>query len=153
MTATPDTRHETRRRHRVPQLWRDDRGQTVGPELLVLLVLALVVWGGLSWFGRLAQTSQSLENAAQTAARTASQRDDIDTARTAAEAAIAASPVAGCIDAPTVQLTWEPGPTGTWRGGTVTATVECTIDNTEPFTSDGRTVRAVDTQVIDRFAG
>lgn len=143
------TNTNTSREHR--RWWLRDSGQTLGPELILLVVMALVVWGALSWLGRLTQTGQSIENAAQSAARIASQQPDPDTARTAATNAIAASNIDACTTTPTVDLTWTPGPTGTWRGGSVTTTVTCTIANTEPLTSNGRTITGTDTQVIDSF--
>ncbi|MEL6893461.1 MAG: hypothetical protein AAFP84_17850 [Actinomycetota bacterium] len=145
MTTTVTT---TGRRRR---WWLRDSGQALGPELILLVVMALVVWGALSWLGRLTQTGQSIENAAQSAARIASQQPGPDTASTAATNAIAASNIDACTTTPTVDLTWRPGPTGTWRGGSVTATVTCTIANTEPFTSNGRTIAGTDTQIIDSF--
>ena len=48
-------------------------------------------------------------------------------------------------------MSWTPGPTGTWRGGAVTVTLTCSVENAEPITSAGRTISATDTQVIDRF--
>lgn len=145
-TNTPTTRAGRLRRG-----WRRDDGQALGPELILLVIMAIVVWGALSWLGRLTQTAQSIENAAQSAARVASQQSDITEARAAADAALANSNIDSCVTTPTVEVTWTPGPTGTWRGGSVTARVECTIDNTEPLTSDGRRIAAIDTQVIDRF--
>ena len=149
MTPTHDT--PTTTGSRSCRWWRRDDGQSLGPELIVLLIMAIVVWGALSWLGRLTQTAQSIENAAQSAARVASQQPDAEQARTAAETAIANSNIDSCTTTPTVEITWAPGPTGTWRGGSVTARVECTINNTEPLTSDGKVISATDTQVIDRF--
>lgn len=139
------------RSRRFGRWMRRDDGQALGPELILLVIVAIVVWGALSWLGRLTQTAQSIENAAQSAARVASQQSDIDEARSAAQTSIANSNIDSCVTTPTVELTWTPGPTGTWRGGSVTARVQCTINNTEPFTSDGRRIEAIDTQVIDRF--
>jgi Flp pilus assembly protein TadG len=131
---------------------RRDEGQSVGPELMLLLVVALAVWGFLAWLGRLNSTAQDLENTAQSAARAASQESSLDDARNAAERAVGASNLASpCASPPTVAMSWSQGPTGTWRGGSVTVTLTCTVDNTEPITSAGRTLTATDTQVIDRF--
>ena len=137
---------------RTPRWWRRDDGQALGPEMLVLLVLALAAWGVLAWLGRLNATGQAIENTAQSAARAASQQANPADAHTAAARAVALSNlVSPCTDTPSTDMTWQPGPTGTWRGGSVTVTLTCTIDNAEPFTGDGRTISASDTQVIDRF--
>ena len=150
MTTASMTSSSMRAR-RFRRWMRRDDGQALGPELILLVIMAIVVWGALSWLGQLTQTAQSIENAAQSAARVASQQSDIDEARSAADSTIANSNIDSCVTTPTVDLTWTPGPTGTWRGGSVTARVQCTINNTEPLTSDGRRIEAIDTQVIDRF--
>ena len=150
MTTATTTSSNTRAR-RFRRWMRRDDGQALGPELILLVIMAIVVWGALSWLGRLTQTAQSIENAAQSAARVASQQSDIDEARSAAESTIANSNIDSCVTTPTVELTWTPGPTGIWRGGSVTARVQCTINNTGPLTNAGRRIEAVDTQVIDRF--
>ena len=137
---------------RPPAWWRRDDGQAIGPEMLVLLVFALAAWGLLAWLGRLNATAQDIENTAQAAARAASQQTNPTDANTAATRAVARSNlISPCTDQPSTDIAWQPGPTGTWRGGSVTVTLTCTIDNTEPITSDGRTISASDTQVIDRF--
>ena len=131
---------------------RGDRGQALGPELMLLVVLALVAWAFLAWLGRLTAASQSIENAAQSAARAASLQDDPSTAQSAAESAVATFDVIEpCRSAPSVVVTWIAGETGAWEGGSVRAVVSCTINNPEPFTSEGRTITAVDVQPVDRF--
>jgi Flp pilus assembly protein TadG len=135
-----------------PVRWRDDRGQAVSTELLLLLVVALIGWGFLAWLGRLTATSQDLANSAQSAARSASQQDNPTDAFTAARAASHASNLhSPCTEQPAVVMSWRPGPTGTWRGGSVTVTLTCTVSNREPITNTGRTISASDTQVIDRY--
>lgn len=130
-----------------------DRGHSLGPELMLLVVLALVAWSFLAWLGRLTTASQSIENAAQSAARAASLESGPDAAQAAADAAVASFDVIEpCRSAPDVTLTWTPGETGQWQGGAVTAVVTCTIANPEPFTTEGRTIAASDVQPIDRFA-
>jgi Flp pilus assembly protein TadG len=132
--------------------WRDDRGQAVSTELLLLLVVALIGWGFLAWLGRLTATSQDLANSAQSAARSASQQGNPADALTAARAASHASNLhSPCTAQPAVVMSWRPGPTGTWRGGSVTVTLTCTVGNREPITNTGRTISASDTQVIDRY--
>jgi Flp pilus assembly protein TadG len=132
---------------------RDDRGQSIGPELMIVLVFALAAWGVLAWLGRLNSTAQDIENTAQSAARAASQQPSPGAARAAANRAVAASSLSTpCMSAPTVAMRWQPGPTGTWRGGSVTVVLTCRIENREPFTGGaGETISASDTQVIDRF--
>ena len=71
--------------------WRDDRGQSAGPEMMILLVFALAAWGFLAWLGRLGSTSQDIANTAQAAARAASIAPDPASGRAAAGAAVAAS--------------------------------------------------------------
>jgi Flp pilus assembly protein TadG len=131
---------------------RRDDGQSLGPELMLLLVVALAAWGFLSWLGRLNSTAQDLENTAQSAARAASQASNPVDARAAAGRSVGASNLSTpCSAEPNVVMSWTPGPTGTWRGGAVTVTLTCSVENAEPITSAGRTISATDTQVIDRF--
>ena len=100
----------------------------------------------------LTSTSQDLANSAQSAARAASQQRNPADALTAARAAAYASNLQSpCTTQPAVAMSWQPGPTGTWRGGSVTVTLTCTVDNREPITNAGRTIAASDTQVIDRY--
>lgn len=131
---------------------RRDDGQSLGPELMLLLVVALAAWGFLSWLGRLNATAQDLENTAQSAARAASLESNPVDARASARRAVGASNLSTpCSAEPNVAMSWTPGPTGTWRGGAVTVTLTCSVENAEPITSAGRTISATDTQVIDRF--
>lgn len=137
---------------RLVQWVRRDDGQSLGPELMLLLVVALAAWGFLSWLGRLNSTAQNLENTAQSAARAASQESNPIDARSAAGRSVGASNLSTpCTAEPALAMSWTPGPTGTWRGGSVTVTLTCSVDNTEPIRSAGRTISATDTQVIDRF--
>ena len=132
--------------------WRDDSGQAAGPEMMVILVLALAAWGILAWLGRLTSASQDMTNTAQSAARAASMTPDPVTARTAAEAAVNASGLpTPCAASPAVDMGWQAGDNGTWIGGSVTVTLSCQLGNDEPFTGAGRTITASDTQVIDPF--
>ena len=121
--------------------WRDDRGQSAGPEMMVLLVFALAAWGFLAWLGRLGSTSQDIANTAQAAARAASIAADPSAGRAAAGAAADASGLpTPCAGAPSVAMDWTAGDNGTWIGGSVTVTLSCTIANDEPFAAAGRTV-------------
>lgn len=132
--------------------WRDDRGQSAGPEMMILLAFALAAWGFLAWLGRLGSTSQDIANTAQAAARAASIAPDPATGRAAATAAVAASGLpTPCAGTPSVAMDWAAGENGTWIGGSVTVTLSCEIANDEPFAAAGRRVTARDTQVIDAF--
>lgn len=132
--------------------WSDERGQSAGPEMMLLLVVALLAWAFIAWLGRLNSTAQDLSNTAQAAARAASQQPDPTAALSAADnAAKAAELATPCKTVPTASMRWQPGPTGTWRGGSVTVTLTCTISNREAFGGTGRTISASDTQVIDRY--
>ena len=137
---------------RARRWWSADFGQSVGPELLILLVIGLIGWGFLAWLGRLTSASQDMANTAQSAARAASQQSNpTDALRAATDATNASNLTAPCTGQPRVAMEWNPGPTGTWRGGSVTVTLSCAIDNREAFTGAGRAISASDTQVIDRY--
>ncbi|MET0146098.1 MAG: hypothetical protein ABW328_15150 [Ilumatobacteraceae bacterium] len=132
--------------------WRDDRGQSAGPEMMIVLVLALAAWGVLAWLGRLESTSQDIANTAQSAARAASIAGDPTAGRAAAERAVGDSTLpTPCGGLPAVAMSWRPGENGTWVGGSVTVTLTCTITNREAFAGVGRTVTATDTQVVDPY--
>jgi Flp pilus assembly protein TadG len=132
--------------------WRDDRGQSSGPAVLVLLIVALSGWGFLAWLGRLNSSAQDLTNTAQSAARAASQKANPADAEAAANAAVQASGLARpCSATPVAVMTWNPGPQGTWLGGSVKVTLTCQITNREAFAGIGRQISASDTQVVDKF--
>jgi Flp pilus assembly protein TadG len=132
--------------------WRDDSGQSAGPEMMVVLVFALAAWGLLAWVGRLTSSSQDMANTAQSAARAASIAADPVTGRAAAQSAVDASGLpTPCADRPSVVMAWQAGDNGTWIGGAVTVTLSCDLGNDEPFAGAGRAVTASDTQVVDPF--
>jgi len=132
--------------------WRNDSGQSVSPEMMLVLLFALAAWGLLAWIGRLTSSSQDMANTAQSAARAASIAPDPVSAQAAARAAVAASDLpTPCADSPSVVMAWRPGDDGGWLGGSVTVTLACSLDNGEPFGGGGRTVSATDTQVVDQF--
>jgi Flp pilus assembly protein TadG len=132
--------------------WRNDSGQSAGPEMMLVLVFALAAWGLLAWVGRLTSSSEDMANTAQSAARAASIADDPVSGRAAAQAAVAASDLSTpCADSPSVVMAWQAGDDGSWIGGSVTITLSCNLGNDEPFAGAGRTVTARDTQVIDPF--
>ena len=85
--------------------WRNDSGQSVGPEMMLILVFALAAWGLLAWIGRLTSSSQDMANTAQSGARAASIAPDPVSAQIAARAAVAASNLpTPCADSPSVAM-------------------------------------------------
>lgn len=132
--------------------WRSESGQSLGPEMMIILVFALAAWGFLAWLGRLNSTSQDITNTAQAAARAASIEADPGAGRSAAIRAVSGSNLPEpCADTPSVSMSWTAGEDGDWLGGAVTVTVSCTIGNKEAFAGAGRRVSATDVQVIDPF--
>ena len=132
--------------------WRNDSGQSAGPEMMLVLVFALAAWGLLAWVGRLTSSSQDMSNTAQSAARAASIARDPVSGRAAAQAAVDASALpTPCADRPSVVMAWQGGDNGTWLGGSVTVTLSCQLGNDEPFAGEGRVVTARDSQVIDPY--
>ena len=77
--------------------WRNDSGQSAGPEMMLVLVFALAAWGLLAWVGRLTSSSQDMANTAQSAARAASIAADPVAGRAAAQAAVDASELADTV--------------------------------------------------------
>ena len=106
--------------------WRNDSGQSAGPEMMLVLVFALAAWGLLAWVGRLTSSSQDMANTAQSAARAASIASDPVAGRAAAQAAVDASDLpTPCADSPSVVMAWQAGDDGNWLGGSVTVTLSC----------------------------
>ena len=137
--------------------WRDnDEGQAATVEVLLLLVVVLAGWFFLAYLGRLNAAAQSLENAAQSAARAASQTGDPTTAQTAASDVLAASNLdLPCNGRPAPDVSFQPGTDGGWRGGTVTVRLHCQVRNHALgglWSPGSRTITASDTQIIDRYA-
>ena len=134
--------------------WRsDDRGQSAGPEMMILLVFALAAWGVLAWLGRLGSTSQDIANTAQAAARAASIAADPAAGRAAAARGRRGVRPADPVRRRPRRSRWTGPPATTAPGSAarVTVTLSCTIANDEPFAAAGRTVSARDTQVIDPY--
>ena len=135
---------------------RDESGQAATIEVLLLLVVVLAGWFFLAYLGRLNAAGQNLENAAQSAARAASQTGDPTTAETAATDVLAVSNLdLPCTSRPAPDVTFHPGSDGGWRGGTVTVRLSCQVRNHtlgSVWTPGTRTITASDTQIIDRFA-
>ena len=132
-----------------------DRGVVTPIEMMFVLVFVLAALAFLGFVGRLHAAGVQVTNTSQAAARAASMASDADEGRRVAEEAIAGSALVGrCRSAPSAEMTWEPSPSGTWQGGSVTVTVRCTVPNGElsrMWTPGDRTIAASDTQPIDRY--
>ena len=109
----------------------------------------------LGFVGRLHAAGVQVANAAQSAARSASMAPGPTAAQ---EAALEAVNVYGlqsrCTGGPTVVMSWDPSPSGSWQGGSVTVSVSCTVRNeslTGVWSPGSRTVAMTDTQPIDRY--
>lgn len=135
--------------------WRDEHGIATPVEMMYLLIFSLVAVVFLGFVGRLQAAGVEVTNAAQAAARAASQAPNPSAAQLAAsEVAGASSLRTRCQGGPRVQLTWAPSATGTWQGGAVTVRVSCTVRNqslTGVWSPGTRTVVMRDTQPIDRY--
>jgi Flp pilus assembly protein TadG len=132
-------------------------GQTAGPELMMLVAFALGVMVLLGYLGRLNSTGTNLTNVAQDAARAASQQVDPVSARAAAREAVRRSTLSvPCQGGMSPEVSWAPGVSGSWYGGSVTVRLSCTVRNRElsgAWTPGARTISVADTQVIDAYQG
>jgi Flp pilus assembly protein TadG len=135
--------------------WRSEDGVATPVEMMYLLIFCIVAVVFLGFVGRLHAAGVQVTNTAQSAARAASIAPDPVTAQQAANAAVAASSLAGrCQGGGQVRLTWAPSSIGTWQGGSVTVQVSCTVRNqslTGVWAPGVRTVIMRDTQPIDRY--
>lgn len=142
------TTHSTRRRG-------GDAGVATPVEMMYLLVFCLVVVVFLGFVGRLHAAGVQVANAAQTAARSASMAPDPTTAQIAALEAIDVLGLQSrCTGGPTVVMSWDPAPSGSWQGGSVTVRVRCIVRNqslTGVWSPGSRIVEVADTQPIDRY--
>ncbi len=133
----------------------DDLGVATPVEMMYLLVFCLVVVVFLGFVGRLHAAGVQVANAAQSAARTASMAPDPTSAQVAALEAVAVYGLQSrCAGGPTVVLSWNPSPSGSWQGGSVTVQVSCSVRNetlTGVWSPGSRTVAMTDTQPIDRY--
>ncbi|MFN8023887.1 MAG: hypothetical protein U0Q03_20310 [Acidimicrobiales bacterium] len=132
-----------------------DLGVVTPIEMMFVLVFVLLAIVFLGFLGRLHAAGIQVSNTSQSAARAASMASDPDEGRRAADEAVQSSSLATrCDPAPTTELRWEPSPTGSWQGGSVTVIVSCTVANDDlsgVWSPGRRTLSASDTQAIDRY--
>lgn len=132
-----------------------DGGIASPVELVFLAAVAVVGVLLVGHLGRLHAAGVQVAGAAQSAARAASLADGPRSAAVAADTSVGRSSLTDrCIRPPVVELRWEPSPSGSWRGGSVTVTVRCTVDGSSLgalWSAGERTIAMSDTQPIDRF--
>ena len=131
-----------------------DAGVATPVEMMYLLVFCLVAVVFLGFVGRLHAAGVQVANAAQSAARSASLAPDPNSAQIAAADAVDGYGLQSrCTGGPTVEMSWNPSPSGSWQGGSVTVQVRCVVRNqslTGVWSPGSRTVVVTDTQPIDR---
>ncbi len=132
-----------------------DRGVVTPVEMMFVLVFLLLSVAFLGFLGRLHAAGVQVTNTSQSAARAASLAGDPDEGRRLAQETVVASTLSTrCATTPIAELTWRPSTVGSWQGGSVTVTVTCVVGNGELsgiWTPGTRTLRASDTQPIDRY--
>jgi len=138
-----EVRHET------------DSGVATPVEMMYLLVFCLVVVVFLGFVGRLHAAGVEITNAAQSAARAASMAPDPVAAEAAARDAVDVHGLhARCSGGPSITLSWDPSPSGSWQGGSVTVRVSCAVRNqtlSGVWSPGARTIAMSDTQPVDRY--
>jgi Flp pilus assembly protein TadG len=137
------------------QRFKAEDGIATPVETMYLLVFCLAAVFLLGYLGRLHATGVQVTNAAQSAARAASQAPNPTAARSAASVSVQASALRSrCNGGVRVSTTWSPSPTGAWQGGAVTVAVTCTIRNQSlsgVWSPGSRVVSMRDTQPVDRY--
>lgn len=132
-----------------------DRGVLTSVEMMYMLVFCLLAVALLTYVGRLHAAGVEVTNAAQSAARTASQTRGADEAFTSARESALRGPLGRrCSGGPRVAMSWQPSAIGTWQGGSVTVTVSCLVANASLsgiWSPGTRLVAMSDTQPIDRY--
>ena len=132
-----------------------DRGVVGAVEMLYLLLFGLAAILFIGYLGRLHAAGVQVAHASQAAARLASQAPSSAAAESAARGAVEESSLASrCDGALATSMSWIPSASGTWRGGSVTVEISCTVDNGELaglWAPGSRTIAASDTQPVDRY--
>lgn len=132
-----------------------DDGMATPVETMYLLVFCIAAVVLLGYLGRLHAAGVQVTNAAQAAARAASQAPTPTAARTAAASSVQRSALqARCDGGLRVSTTWTPSAARAWQGGSVTVSVSCTIRNRAlagMWSPGSRVITMRDTQPIDRY--
>lgn len=132
-----------------------DAGVVTSVEMMFVLIAAIVAVFTVGYLGRLHAAGVEVTNAAQSAARVASQQPGSVSALTAARAMVDRGPLASrCSGGPGVSMRWSTSAIGTWQGGSVTVEVRCTVINADlsgVWSPGVRTIVVGDTQPIDRY--
>jgi Flp pilus assembly protein TadG len=132
-----------------------DRGVVTPVEMMFVLVFVVLSVAFLGFLGRLHAAGVQVANTSQSAARAASLAGDALDARSVAQEVVSGSTLSTrCRTAPVAELSWQPSATGDWQGGQVTVTVSCVVANVDLsgiWSPGSRTLRASDTQPIDRY--
>lgn len=123
--------------------------------MMYLLIACLVAVTFLGFVGRLHAAGVEVNNAAQSAARSASQAPSSIDGERAARMSVDAGPLARrCAGGVGVRTTWTPSAIGTWQGGSVTVEVRCVVSLSSlagVWSPGTRTIVMVDTQPVDRY--
>ena len=111
---------------------RDDAGQELAVEVMVLLPLVLLAVLLVAWAGRYTTSRARLADVAAAAARAASLEADAGAGRSAAARLLAGSALpTSCAEVrQTVDVRGPADHPASWRGATVTVTLSCTVRNT-----------------------
>jgi Flp pilus assembly protein TadG len=132
-----------------------DRGVATPIEMIAMVIATLAALVFLGFLGRLHAAGVQVTNVAQAAARAASLEVDAAAAERAAVGVLGSSPLRSrCQGGGRALLSWSPSPSGEWRGGSVTVTVECRVrlqSLTTLWVPGSRSVITSDTQPIDRY--
>jgi Flp pilus assembly protein TadG len=132
-----------------------DDGVVTPVETMYLLVFCIAAVVFLGFLGRLHATGVQVTNAAQAAARAASQAPTPTAAKAVASASVHSSALRSrCTGGVRVSTTWRPSSIGAWQGGSVTVVVSCTVRNAAlagVWSPGSRIVSVRDTQPVDRY--
>ena len=133
----------------------NEAGVATPEEMMFLLLFCVLAVLFLGFLGRLHATGVQVTNAAQAAARAASQAPTPTAAKAAAADSVQRSSLhTRCTGGVRVSTVWSPSAAGAWQGGTVTVAVSCTVRNQSlsgVWSPGSRVVAMRDTQPVDRY--